>query len=349
MRIGFVWTDFASYMADCWRALASHEGIDLRIWVEQNRGSNTSFDPADLMRGLYFSYEYGDLVTGEKCRQVEAEVVEFKPDVLFICGWARVLPPYLAKSSRLRNIPKVLCCDMPWEWKPRKIAARFVLCRHLRRFQKIFVPGKQAAMYSRWLGFRPENIVCGEYGIDVEKFAAQGGGAVRRRGFVFVGRMVDAKGIQTLAAAYALYREQGGAWPLDVYGEGEQRIVFEGIDGVTVHGFAQPSELARIYSESRAFVLASKWDPWPLVILEACASGLPVICTHNCWNRHELVKENGLVVPVGSATGLAAAMLDFEHGTIALAGERGRVLASAYSCEKWCGRVLAMVNDLQKV
>ena len=41
---------------------------------------------------------------------------------------------------------------------------------------------------------------------------------------------------------------------------------------------------------------------------EAAAAGLPIICTDKCGARHEVVKENGIVVPAGDAAALAEAM-----------------------------------------
>ena len=34
--------------------------------------------------------------------------------------------------------------------------------------------------------------------------------------------------------------------------------------------------------EAGAFLLASRFDPWPLVIVEACAAGLPVVTSTKC-------------------------------------------------------------------
>jgi len=169
MKIAFVWTGFTSYMADCWRTLAAQPDVDLKIWVEQVRKGDIAFKPDTLMRGLDFQWRYSDEIGEVERRAAEEEIAAFRPDVLFICGWARNWPPYLAKSEGLAEIPKVICCDMPWQWKARKFAARFVLWRHLRRFRKIMVPGRRAAMYARWLGFWKKDIVLGEYGIDVEK------------------------------------------------------------------------------------------------------------------------------------------------------------------------------------
>lgn len=342
MKIAFVWTGFTSYMSDCWRELAGREGIELKIWIEQVRKGNIAFDSESLMRGLDYRWKFSDEIDQDERAKAEEEIAAFKPDVLFICGWARNWPPYLAKSEKLASIPKVLCCDMPWEWKVRKFAARFVLRRLLRRFCKIMMPGKRAAMYGRWLGFGNADIVQGEYGIDTERFADVPS-IFDRRGFVFAGRLAEEKDIRTLARAYRMYRSFGGKWPLDVYGIGDESRWLEGIDGVVLHGFAQPEEFPYILAKAGAFVIASKWDPWPLVILESCASGLPVICTNRCWNRYELIRENGKTVNSGDIKALARAMLEVKQ----LDGEKGKPLAAQYSKSKWVDRILGIVDEIR--
>ncbi len=345
MKIAFVWTEFSGYMASCWKALAARSDVELRVWVEVRKKGDVAFDPKPLMGNVSYSWLYTEDITASEQLRVADEIATFAPDVLFICGWARPLPPFVAKYERLKDIPKVLCCDMPWEWKFRKFAARFVLWRHLRRFKKIMVPGRRAAMYARWLGFRNEDIQLGEYGIDVERFR----GAVEslesrvaRRGFLYVGRLSPEKGIKILAEAYRKYRAAGGDWSLDVYGKGAEVHWLEGIEGVTLHGFTQPHEVPQIFAQADAFILASLWDPWPLVVLESCAAELPIICTENCWNRYELIRENGVVVPVEDSTAMAQAMLRVGE----LKGTIGCERAADYSCERWVERVIDVTREL---
>jgi glycosyltransferase involved in cell wall biosynthesis len=58
----------------------------------------------------------------------------------------------------------------------------------------------------------------------------------------------------------------------------------------------QPSELKPVMAHAGAFVLASTFDPWPVVVLEAAASSLPILVSSACGSGVELVVEgvNGL-------------------------------------------------------
>jgi glycosyltransferase involved in cell wall biosynthesis len=66
---------------------------------------------------------------------------------------------------------------------------------------------------------------------------------------------------------------------------------------VSLAGFAAREDLPGRYAEARIFLLPSLWDPWGVVANEACAAGLPVICSPHAGVAGELVRdgENGFV------------------------------------------------------
>ena len=183
-----------------------------------------------------------------------------------------------------------------------------------------FIPGIASSRYARWLGFN--RVYEGLFATNVRRFGVRSGGG----GFLCVGRDVPDKGMDILRAAHRLYQSCGGVLPLRI------------VNGI------RPDELGRIYAMADCFVLASRWEPWGVVLAEACAAGLPIICTDACGARHEVVWEgvNGLVVRKGSVAALANAMAHVGD----LNGEYGRKLAEPYSCRAWSGRVLKIVGDL---
>ena len=314
MTLLFVWTGVTSYMADCWRALAATPGVTLKIVVEQH-ANGREFDAARVLSGLDCSVVEGP--------NAACQLALERPDALFAVGWRSLTVRHFVERADWRAVPKICCCDMPWRWRPRCVAARFVLWRYLRRFRGMMVPGRSAARYARWLGFTPSSIHPGMYGTDVGRFAPRTP-APARRGFLYIGRHVPEKRLDILEKAYARYRAQGGTWPLDVYGGAR---------------FVQPDAVPELYATHAALVLASDFEPWGVVILEAAAAGLPIICTDACGARHELVAGNGLVVPHGDAAAFAQAMLKMERDYAAFDRDQGRTLAAAYDCTCWAARV----------
>jgi glycosyltransferase involved in cell wall biosynthesis len=115
-----------------------------------------------------------------------------------------------------------------------------------------------------------------------------------------------------------------------------------GQQGVENRGFVQPAQMIDVLREHGAFVLASNYDPWPLVIVEAAAAGLPVVCTEACGSAVEVVRTNysGVLSATGDAPALADALrwMHDRHQQLPTVGARGRELAAAYSAQMWAAR-----------
>ena len=82
--------------------------------------------------------------------------------------------------------------------------------------------------------------------------------------------------------------------------------------------------------------------PWGVVIAEASAAGLPVICSSACGAASDLVRSyfNGVVVPPETPAALARAMrwIHERQSELPEIGRRGQSLAAAFSAESWAVR-----------
>ncbi|MBR4354744.1 MAG: glycosyltransferase family 4 protein [Kiritimatiellae bacterium] len=308
MKILFVWPGITGYMGDCWRELAGRPDVELKVAVDLGeKYFGGAFKADEVMRGLDWSDKLPD---------------DWRPDVVFTVGWRNAMCKEAARRD-WNGAKKICCFDLPWRWSLRKIAARAVLRHYLRQFDGAWVPGQAAARYAKWLGFREERIFRGLFGTNLERFGAWRGGA----GFLQVGREAREKGVDVLRAAHELYRQRGGAW------------------GLKVVSTSSPDEVARYYAQADAFILASREEPWGVVLAEAAGAGLPIICTNRCGARHEVVADNGFIVRAGKVEELAAAMARMERLDAAkrrAMGEAGRKLAANFSCPAWADRVLAI-------
>ena len=320
MKILIAWTGVAGYAADCWRRLAARDDVELKIIVEP-QVIGREFNTAKTLHDL----DYTIVSSVEELNEIDIA----RPDIMFVCGWRSRIIRSLVSSRAMRRVPKILCCDMPWRWQMRCIAARFVLWPYLRKFEGVLVPGHMAAKYARWLGFPENRIFHGMYSIDTRRFAAAASYDGERRGFLYVGRTAPEKRLDLLEKAHARYRELGGSWELDIYGGAN---------------FVQPDAVPRLYATHAALVLASDFEPWGMVVLEAAAAGLPVICTDVCGARHELVRDNGIVVPHGDVETFARAMLRMEREYTSFNKAKGEALAADYDCDRWTDRVLSIAD-----
>ncbi len=75
-----------------------------------------------------------------------------------------------------------------------------------------------------------------------------------------------------------------------------------------LHGELDDDALQAAYGDADLFVLPSHYEGYGMVITEAVAAGLPVLCTTGGALRHTLPPEAGISVPAGDAPALAAAL-----------------------------------------
>ena len=61
------------------------------------------------------------------------------------------------------------------------------------------------------------------------------------------------------------------------------------LSNIRIVGFKNQQELKNIYKKSFLLIVPSKYETWGLVINEAMASGLPVICSRNCSSSSDLI------------------------------------------------------------
>jgi len=101
-----------------------------------------------------------------------------------------------------------------------------------------------------------------------------------RRGFVFISRMVEGKGVETLAEAYRLADLDPRQWPLHLIGDGPVKSKIErlSLPGVHVHGFVSESEKGKCLQNARWLVAVPDTpEDMGLTPLEARAVGVPCI------------------------------------------------------------------------
>jgi glycosyltransferase involved in cell wall biosynthesis len=119
--------------------------------------------------------------------------------------------------------------------------------------------------------------------------------------------------VDAVVKAFAAVRKEFPEATLDLVGRGpleaEIRGLVSALDlrGVTFCGVASRGEIGQYYDRADIFINASRLDNMPVSVLEAYASGIPVITT-SPEGMNYLVQdaETGLLSPVGDASALAA-------------------------------------------
>ena len=131
--------------------------------------------------------------------------------------------------------------------------------------------GVPAARIARW-----------DRGVDVERFSparAESGLLPGELTVLYAGRLTKEKGVDLLAEAFLAARREDPRLHLVLAGGGPERDALEERlgDAATFLGWLDGDELARAYASADMFLFASTTDTFGQVILEAQASGLPVL------------------------------------------------------------------------
>jgi glycosyltransferase involved in cell wall biosynthesis len=174
-----------------------------------------------------------------------------------------------------------------------------------------YTSGEKASL--EHLGVEAEKIEVIHNGINTDKFTPVGN-KEEIKSILWVGRFQPGKGIEYLIKAFSLLNEKYPDIKLLMVGEGplKQKIIQQIVQlnlerSIIVKDFIPNSSMPEIYQTSDAFVLPSLYEGVPRTILEAMASGLPVVCS-NLSHLTRIVEGSGLLIPPRDANAIFEAL-----------------------------------------
>jgi glycosyltransferase involved in cell wall biosynthesis len=352
LKIVFCWADISGYMAACWRALCQISEIDVSVLAFAAR-TETAFSD-QLMQGI--PCKLLDLPQRQDVELIKRLVIAESPDIIVIPGWMHKPYRQLAFAAELQHTAVIMTMDTPWWGTWKQLLAPWFLRSYLQRMDQVVVAGERSWQYALRLGIEPAKITRGVYGIDYDAWAPLWEKRLQPqwpRSFLFVGRYVPVKAIDVLVAAYQIYRSQvSQPWKLVCCGQGPLESQLQEQPGIENRGFLQPTEMQSVWESAGAFILPSRFDPWPLALVEAAAAGLPIICTDACGSAVEVIRPwyNGLIVPQENTIALAKAMLSLhqQHANLSLWGKRSQELAAPYAANIWASRWRELIHSVHQ-
>jgi glycosyltransferase involved in cell wall biosynthesis len=193
--------------------------------------------------------------------------------------------PYLSELHHVPGHP------VPADLRERldKCAARLYVAWAKSRAEAFRVVNstEMPALLRSW-GVREEQIlVLPSLYIDLETFRPSAEPEPFDQDVVFVGRLVNNKGLDRILDALAMLRRRGAPHRALIVGKGPlaKRVRRQAVDAGLgqaiqfIEWVATPSDLARLYRRSRVAVCASTCEGGPRVTVEAMACGTPVVST----------------------------------------------------------------------
>lgn len=136
-----------------------------------------------------------------------------------------------------------------------------------------------------------------------------------RRRVVAVGRLAPQKGFDRLVGAFGDVARRHPDWDLAILGEGPDRGALEArvreaglADRVRMPGWV--GNVGEWYERADLFVLSSRYEGFPCVLVEAMACGLPAVAFDCDTGPRDIVRDgvDGILVPPDDVAGLAAAL-----------------------------------------
>ena len=331
-----------------------------------DRASICLRDPGTWTRGVQVQSETNDGVAYEHVGAVGAEIeyCRYQPRAALterLCGYDLVQivagTPAWAHVTRPLDVPVALQVatlareERSWvldgQWRP-KVLWRQAMVRLTDRLDHTALQHVDAAFVeNQWMHdhlaahMPPDDVIFAPPGVDTEQFVP-GPPPSEGEHILSVGRFEDPrKNVTLLFEAYAALRDRtksvpplvlaGQSAPTDAAWARAEALGIR--DAVTFREDVSMDELARLYRTAALYVVSSDEEGLGLTILEAMASGRPVVSTA-CGGPSTTVLdgETGRLVPVGNVEALAGAMANVigDPKRAEAMGQRGRERAEEH-------------------
>lgn len=333
-HIALVWQRFLPYHIARLRRLSRFCGEQgIRLTAIEVAPDDATYGFPESIRDSEFEWirclegiSYNKLPATEIHQRVLSILLGLAPQVVF--APATPFPEGMAAVSyRNRTTARVIVMDDAVEFAVNRNPFKELVKRLVHQnVDGVFIPAPSHRNYFLRLGFPPERIVYGVDAVDNDYFRDKAAEArassddfrkalgLPDNFFLFVGRLLPRKGLDTLLHTFRDYRSTQGiaGWDLVLVGKGEfnyQNVA--SIQGIHFLGPHYGEDLAHIYGLARALIVPSLKDPWGLVINEGMAAGLPILASLGCGATQTLIEEG--------VNGWAFAPEDTQHLTTLMA------------------------------
>ncbi|HEX7601063.1 MAG TPA: glycosyltransferase [Polyangiaceae bacterium] len=264
-------------------------------------------------------------------------IAGFKPDIVHAHGPRAAMVARLADSRARRRVVYTVRDLHVHHVAPRAKRAAFLRVEHRLRARTaawVCECGSDCDLAERLKILRRERSHVVYKGVELPQLPSSGvRHAVDVPLVLSIGVFNEQKDQRTLLDAWASARSSAPDAVLTLVGSGEfeprlrERVFALGI-GDSVRFLAPRPDVASLYAEAELFVLSSRWEGLPYVLLQAMAHNLPVVSTAIDGIPELVINEDtGLLVPAHDPGSLAWAMRELltDPDRRRAMGEAGRI------------------------
>ena len=344
IRVALVASFLPPYRISLYNQIHANPAVDLEVMLcsikEKDRSWNLELErinfPYTVYKGLNipirFSPSRSDYYHIHFNSGILARLIQRRYDAVILSEYSPLTHQATFWLLKLKKTPVIL-------WY-RSHSSSYAMIRRImtpyidmiiNHSEALLVPGDKSKKYLQDRGANPENIFSVGNTIDNQWYTQsyrhhlqEGRSHLRKKlkfdghkVLLFVGRLIDMKGIFDLLDAYSIIKKQLENAILIIVGDGylEEELKKychkKNISSVRFEGFVQPSVLGQYYLSADVFVLPSHYEAWGLVLNEAMIYGLPVVTTSSVGAAGEIVlhNETGFIVPSGDPNTFADAVV----------------------------------------
>ncbi|OGS01914.1 MAG: hypothetical protein A2V88_13645 [Elusimicrobia bacterium RBG_16_66_12] len=273
-------------------------------------------------------------------------------------------------AAAIAKVPVVVHTVHGWGFHPRQSALRLGFYTALERAcaprcDRLIVVNEADRDTGLALRIgRPEQYLLMRSGIEIEAFrdvkislsAARERLGVPPEAFVVgcVGRLSEQKAPLDLFAAFERVARECPAAHLVMVGDGplrgaiEARIVEAGLSD-RVHLAGLRRDVPKCLRAFDVLALSSRWEGLPRVFSQAMAAGLPIVATRVAGAADAVRDgENGFLVEIGDAVGLAVRLLELAHDSTLRQrlGAAGLARVEEFSARRMVGELQMLYVEL---
>jgi glycosyltransferase involved in cell wall biosynthesis len=287
------------------------------------------------------------------------KISETKPDVIVGDGFFQWTAINLLHG--LAHKTPVVVCYERWahterraQWY-RKVYRKIVL----RLVSAMACNGSLSKSYSIKIGMNESNITTGQMVADthslfqkVQKLSRADISSLRdqlktqKLVFLSVCRLMRMKGINELLSGWRIFEiKYPGMCSLVIVGDGPERKNLEQLarinhlQDVIFTGHVDYDEIAKYYAAADVFVIPTLEDNWSLVVPEAMACGLPILCSkyNGCYPEMIAEGKNGWIFDPKNDSAilqvLETSLIRHQDGTLKQMGYCSRDIVASYTPE----------------
>lgn len=240
------------------------------------------------------------------------QIREFRPDIVHIntsCGRFGIYRDYICVLiAHICHVHVILHCHCNVQDQLRSQRAIRIFRRMAALADRVLVLNRYTHQYVQTIGKSKTELIPNFISVDSGKLKRTG---IRKKisNVVYVGHVQKTKGCGEVIEAAAKLPEIA----FTLVGPVDREIEELGItDNVSLVGRKNHEEVWACLEEADVFLFPSYTEGFSNALLEAMASGLPVIATDVGANRDMIEDKGGIIVPVRDVAAIISALREME-------------------------------------